>query len=86
MREKGGGKIVVKIYCWDTKTIYIVHSPASTETATRLEQIIRENLREISEDIGIDIEDTMRLNLGNDEDRRILERIERDEDCFEVKF
>ncbi len=75
-----------KIYCFNTKTLYIVHSPTFTETGTRLEQMIRERLREISEDIGIDIEDVMRLNLGNDIDREILERIDRDENCFEVEI
>jgi hypothetical protein len=90
MRERKGvgvgGRMVEKIYCWDTGTLYIVHSPSSTETATRLEQMFRESLREISEDLGIDITDVMRLNTGNDVDREILERILSDEDCFEVEI
>jgi hypothetical protein len=80
----GGG--MEEIYCLNTRTIYVIHSPTQWESAVQLEQMIRERIRELSEYLGIDIEDVYRINTGDEGDLRILERIMNDESCFEVEI
>ncbi len=75
-----------KIYCFNTGTLYIVHSPSTYTSAVELEERLRKSLKEISEDLGIDIVDIMRLNTGVETERELAEKILNNENCFEIEI
>jgi hypothetical protein len=86
VRERKGVGKMETIYCWNTGTLYIVHSPTQWLTAVELEQRLREMLRELSEETGLEIIDVYRVNTGVETERELAERIMNDENCFEVEI
>ncbi len=66
------------LYCRNLKTIYVIHSPETYETARQLEEEIREMINE--KNLNIDIH---RLNTGTEWDSKRATEVIYSEDCID---
>ncbi len=78
--------MVVTLYCRNTKTLYVVHSPENYETAKRIEEWLHINKERVEEWFGVRISEVIRLNKGVDQDWEKIEEIYYDEECDELKI
>jgi hypothetical protein len=78
--------MVTKIYCYDVKTVYIIHSPSNQPTAVELEEWLNKNKERIEELLDIKIDGIVRLNTGVEYEQKRAEEIFDNESCIDLEI
>jgi hypothetical protein len=74
------------MYCRDSKTIYLIHSPSDQPSAVEYERWLVVNKKNLEEWFSVQIDEIVRLNIGVEWDRQRSEEIDNDENCVELKI